>query len=240
MGIHEVREPQHTPDDAARYRRIAAGDAIERNRMAEEHLGLASAVAVYYATRNPHLDMDDLLQEGRFGIVWALGKFNVDKGYRFSTYATFWIRHFIQRLVVANHSAGLSSKRKDTEAYLGLRMGDDDRALYDHRCIDTISMNNDCSGGDGRSMGNVLAGDDPDEVVECVMEQLDIARALSIISSEAVTPDQRRVLTMRYGVLGERPQTVPQVARRMGLRAEVVMKVERDALVILYELMEES
>lgn len=233
-----MKEPKHTPSEVARYRRIAAGDAVERNRMAEEHLGLVPAVATYYAKRNPHLAMDDLLQEGRYGVVYSLDRFDVDKGYRFATYATYWIRHFIQRFVVANHSCGLSSKRKDTEAYLGTRMDEADRSLYEQRCLETMSTS--WESDSEASFDNACEGDDPDEVEENVMEQLDIERALSILSNGQVSPEQRRILSMRYGVLGERPQTVPQVARRTGLRAEVVMKVEQDTIGLLLELMEKS
>lgn len=233
-----MKTPAHPPEEAAIYRRIAAGDAVERNRMAERHFGLVPAVAKYYAIRNPHLEMDDLIQEGRFGVVWALGKYNVDKGWKFSTYSTYWIRHFIQRFVVANHSCGLSPKRKDTEAYLGLRMGDDERNLYEQRCIETMSMS--WEGETGLSFDNALSGDDPDDVEQEVYDTIDIEDALHILSSEKVSETQRKILAMRYGVLGQRPQTVPQVARRMGIRIEVVMKVEQDAIDLLLELLETS
>lgn len=231
-----MNEPKHTPEEVAIYRRIAAGDAVERNRMAEQHLGLVPAVATYYAKRNPHLSMDDLLQEGRYGVVYSLDRFNVDKGYRFSTYATYWIRHFIQRFVVANHSCGLSSKRKDTEAYLGLRMDEGERDLYEQRCLETMSTSRDSDSN--ASFDNACEGDDPDDVEGEVMQQLDIEHALAALSNGLVTNEQRRIISMRYGVLGERPQTVPQVARRTGLRAEVVMKVEQETLDLLFELME--
>lgn len=207
--------------------------------MAELHFGLVPAVATYYATRNPHLDMEDMLQEGRFGVVWALERYNVDKGWRFSTYATYWIRHFIQRLVVANHSTGLSPKRKDTEAYLGLRMDEEERTLYDQRCIETSSMDESYGEDDSRSLDNVVTGDDPDDVELEVMDALDIDGALRVLCSEHVGEMERKIIAMRYGVLGQRAQTVPQVARRTGLRIEVVMKVEQDTIDLIHELLEE-
>lgn len=233
-----MKAPAHPPEEADLYRVIASGDVVARNRMAERHFGLVPAVATYYATRNPHLEMEDLLQEGRFGIVWALERFNVDKGWKFSTYATWWIRHFIQRFVIANHSGGLSPKRKDTEDYVGLRMDEAERALYEQRCIETSSMDDSYGDDETRSLDSTVTGDDPDDVELEVMDALEIAGALRVLCSDLVGDTERRIVAMRYGVLGQRPQTVPQVARRTGLRIEVVMKLEQDTIDLIHDLLE--
>ncbi len=202
--------------------------------MAEEHFGLAPAVATYYAKRNPHLEMEDLIQEGRFGIVYALDRFNVDKGYRFSTYATYWIKHFIQRFVVANHSLGLSAKRKDTEAYIGSRMSHDEQSLYQQRCLDTLTTA--WATDENAVFENVLPGDD--DVEQEVFDLFDQHAALKIIASDHLTDRERRVVAMRYGVLGQRPQTVLQVARRLSLSVHVVNAIEGRTIALLQELME--
>lgn len=226
---------KHTPEEARLYRLAASGDTDARNRMVEAHLGLVQGVATYYAKRNPHLDMDDLIQEGRIGLVDALGKFNVDKGFRFSTYATYWIRHHIQRFVVANHSGGATASKKDTEAYLARRMPDDERRVYEHRCIEHMSMSSESPGGDG---WDEIVGDEQAPVDETSLVRLEWQRIERLLFHETIDPQQRTVLCMRFGVMGFRPHTLPEVARELGIPPLRVTAIEQTTVMHISRLVE--
>lgn len=233
IGEYRLIDAKHSQEDADSYRRIAAGDKAERNRMAERHLGLVHSVASSYKKKNHHLSMDDLMQEGFYGVVYALDRFDVDKGYRFSTYATYWIRHFIQRFVVSNHSRGLSSKRKDVEAYLGMRMDGDDRELYEQRCSNTISLSWSTDGG--ALLTEVVEDTSVGPVEDNTVDSLDIRNMIYTLFDHLDSREQRTVLSMRYGVMGHNPHTITQVAQRMGIRNKEVMKIEQCAIDALHD-----
>lgn len=238
---------QHSDEDAALYRRAASGDKAVIEMMTQRNLGLAQNLATYYAKRNPHLDMDDLLQEGRIGIFIALTKFNVDKGYRFSTYATYWIKHYIQRYVVANHSGGASTSKKDTEAYMSKdadgnpcteAMSESDRNLYERRCITTASL----SGSIDRETSFEEIVEDKnvipiDEESGARLEWQSVERTLF---HESIEPTQRAVVCMRFGVMGYRPHTIPEVAGKLGIPPIRVTAIEQTTVARVSRLMEDE
>lgn len=243
---------QHTDDDAALYRRIAEGDTRLRNEMAERHFGLVRSLAVYYAKRNPHLEMDDLLQEGRFGVVKALHKFDVDKGYRFSTYATYWIKHYIQRYVIANHSGGASTSKKDTEAYMtrdadGLpcteAMSEVDRKLYERRCVANTSLSTRpaSESGDGAAgYEEVVEDRDLIPVEEIAGASIEWSVIQRILFDESIEPKHRTVVCMRFGVMGYRKRTIQEVARELGIPPLRVTAIEQTTVMHISRLMEEE
>lgn len=229
---------QHTDDDAALYRRAASGEKAVIDLMLERNLGLAQNLATYYAKRNPHLDMDDLLQEGRFGIWIALQKFNVDKGYRFSTYATYWIKHYIQRYMVANHSGGASASKKDTEAYLARKMVDDDVRVYENRCIRHMSMSDTTP--QGTSFEEVVEDRDAAPIEEIPDARMEWHAVERLLFHDSISPRQRTVVSMRFGVLGYRPHTAPEVARELGVAPVRVTAIEQTTVMHISKLMEDT
>lgn len=226
----------HTPEDTEQYRLIRAGDVSARNKMAERHMGLVQKVATYYAKRNPLLDMDDLLQEGRIGVIIALSKFDVDSGYRFATYGTYWIKHYIQRYVVSNHSRAASTSKKDTEAYIAERMSPEDAALYELRCISHHSI--DYQNGDGRIAGEHFA-DDEQPIEESAEIALRWYAVREMLWHPKISPNQRVVICMRYGILGYTPHRLAEIAEKLSVTRQAVSAAEQRALAILRELMTE-
>lgn len=218
----------HSEEDAILYRRILGGDADARNQMAERHMGLVQKIATYYAKRNPMLDMDDLIQEGRIGIIVALTKFNVDAGYRFSTYATYWIKHYVQRYVVANHSRAASTRKKDTEAYLSERMDADEAALYEARCISYVSLH---GGNDQRwdHLEEFLHTDDPlvEDLVETRSQWSEIEDHLF---NDCITSNERLVICMKYGVLGYQACKMTQICKELKLTKQAVLAAEASGI----------
>lgn len=214
----------HNHYDAEQYRRILAGDVEARNRMAERHMGLVQKIATYYAKRNPMLDMDDLIQEGRIGIIIALEKFDVDAGYRFSTYATYWIKHCVQRYVVANHSRAASTRKKDAEAYLSERMSPEDIALYEARCISYVSLH----GGSEKRWDHLeefLKTDEPsvEDVVETSSEWEAIQDCLF---HPSINSTERLVICMKYGVLGYDTTKITKISSELGITKQAVAAAE--------------
>ncbi len=225
---------KHSDDDANKYRRIALGDKDVRNAMVEHHLGLVQSLASYYAKRNPHLDMDDLIQEGRIGIVIALGKFDVDKGYRFSTYATYWVKHYIQRYVVGNHSGGATTSKKDTEAYIGRTMPDDERRVYERRCIKHTSLSSD--GGQGTNYDELIEDKDVPPVEEMAFIKNEWNNIERLLFHDTISAHERMVVCMRFGVMGFRPHTLSEVSSELGISAPRVSVMEQQTVAHLAEL----
>lgn len=229
---------KHSAENARLYRLAATGDIEARNQLVESHLGLVVSIATYYAKRNKHLEMDDLVQEGRIGIIDALQKFNVDKGFRFSTYATYWIRHHIQRYVVSNHSGGATASKKDSEAYISRTMPEDERGLYEARCVEYTSITRTSSGG--TALDELV--EDREEVpfedaVEVRAEWHEIERSLF---HETISPEQRTVMCMRFGVMGFRPHTINEVASKVGMPPLRVTAIEQTTTMHISKLMEED
>lgn len=202
--------------------------------MAERHFGLVQKIATYYAKRNPLLDMDDMLQEGRIGIIVALGKFDVDSGYRFSTYATYWIKHYIQRYVVSNHSRAASTSKKDTEAYISERMSAEDAALYERRCISHHSLDYST---DGKCVSETQACNEP-TIEESAEATLRWHAVRDMLFHPSITANQRVVLCMRYGILGYTPHRLAEIADKLGVTRQAVSSAEQKGLAKLRKLME--
>lgn len=214
----------HTEDDAEQYRRILNGDTQARNRMAEQHMGLVQKIATYYAKRNPMLDMDDLIQEGRIGIIVALEKFDVDAGYRFSTYATYWVKHYVQRYVVANHSRAASTRKKDTEAYLSERMDAEEIALYEARCISYTSLH----GGNDKRWDHLeeFLNNDEQSVEDFVETSTEWEAIKDCLFHDSIDGTERLIICMKYGILGFDETKPAKIAAELGITKQAVITAE--------------
>lgn len=227
----------HSPEEAARFRLAAAGDIAVRNELTEENLGLVHQVAEWYHASNAHIDKRELVQEGRIGVMHALKKFNVDKGWKFSTYAMFWIRHYIQRYVVANHS-NVSAKKKDIEAYMTGGMTEEEHDHYELCCISNASLDEPMLSGD--SFHEVFPDADEYKVDEIAEHGFEWGRARKALLHESVTEKQRMVICMKYGVLGHPAGTVSEIARAVGCSEYAVAKIESEGLAMIHYLLTED
>jgi RNA polymerase primary sigma factor len=229
-------------------KRIERGDQAAKDRMIEANLRLVVSNAKRY--RGLGLPFLDLIQEGILGLIRAVEKFDHRRGFKFSTYATWWIRQAMQRglqhqartIRIPVHIGQELTKLRATERKLVSELGrdpsDDELAkalgvdaerIEELRSAERVPVSLETPvGGDGEAeLGSLLPSDAPEplEEVAVELEEESIRRALERLDDNA-----RRVIEMRFGLGGQEPLTLREVAKRMGLSPEGVRKLERRAL----------
>jgi RNA polymerase primary sigma factor len=238
-------------------KRIERGDLEAKERLINSNLRLVVSLAKKYPTYD--LTLLDLIQEGIFGLVRAAEKFDWRKGYKFSTYATFWIRQAIQRGIenrartiripshvgirqrkIAQVERELRARleRDPTEEELaeatGLKLVHLQEAREAMRTV--VSLDRPIGGEDEETPFGALLpaeGRPPDEEVAVSLEQEAVRRAVAQLPER-----HRQVLRMRYGIDGQEPQRLSDTGRALGISAERVRQIENDALRRLAEVRE--
>jgi len=232
---------------------IEKGDQAAKNRMIESNLRLVVANAKRY--RGLGLPFLDLIQEGILGLIRAVEKFDYRRGFKFSTYATWWIRQAMQRAIqqqsrtirIPVHVGQELARVRAAERKLATELGRDPTAdevaarvgltadqLDELRSAERVPVSLESRvGSDGDTeLGALLPqeGPTPFEELEVELAEDSIHRALARLDARA-----RRVIELRFGIGGRDPLPLREVAREMGLSAEGVRKLERRALRSLAE-----
>ena len=259
LFLREVRRhPLLTADEEVELaKRIENGDEAAKERMITSNLALVVSIAKRYPTDG--MTLLDLIQEGIFGLVRAAEKFDWRKGYKFSTYATFWIRQAIQRGIenrartiripshvgirqrkIAQAERELKAElgRDPTEAEVaqatGLKPAHIEEAREAMRTV--VSLDRPIGGADEETPFGALLpaeGEGPDEEVAVSLDREAVRRAV------AQLPDrQREVVRLRYGIDGSEPQRLSETGRALGISAERVRQIENAALRRLAEVRE--